>query len=107
MMSSLVARDIQVARLAEEQRRITKRKWTLAFDSGRKWQEGRLVGGVKEGLWTCWHRNGRVHRAGAYLQGKREGRWVLWQESGRKMAELHYIEGRLLWVTLSPVSIAS
>ena len=92
--------DIRIAEARELSRRTSRRTWTTCFSTGRKWQEGKLIGGIKEGLWTIWHENGVISLAGVYHRGRRQGPWVSWFAGGKKQAEFNYENGRLMQLRL-------
>ncbi len=102
MMFTVQPIDFAIATARANKRRTRKIRWTAQFGTGEKSQQGRMIGGVREGLWTFWHRNGQVATYGHYQHGRKQGHWIHWRPDGRPEAKFAYKNGRLEVLGLNP-----
>lgn len=60
---------------------------------GQRYNQGKLVKGLKEGVWNKWYENGQKMREENYKNGKLEGTSKGWLKYGKQRSEENYKNG--------------
>jgi len=66
---------------------------------GQRYNQGKLVKGLKEEVWTKWYKNGQKMREENYKNGKLEGTSKSWDKYGKQKSEENYKNGKSEGVT--------
>lgn len=77
---------------ASEIKTVYRPKGICFWQRRRKYAEGPVVNGKKEGKWVYWYQNGQKQMEGEYIEGKKNGTWLKWHENGKKQIEGEFIK---------------